>query len=180
MTILKGDDASRIKMFRNVVADLHGLVEVEDSADGFKMVSGYVESEAALSRMQAISIPVRRSYMPTDPINMEKMCKILGGCGLEEVMDRVAKLKLRYAVIQKELDSDSIFDETKIRHGEILEAWLDAALYKDFGDRGKKFNEMVTRFGRTVEGIAWHLTERIAERILELDKAAQIALEGSD
>jgi len=176
MTILKGNDASRIKMFRNVIADLRDLVKVENSAEGFKMVRGYVESEGILSRMRAISIPVRRSHLPTDPINLEKMCQILEACNSEEVRDRVAKLKKGYAVIQEELESDSIFDETKVRHGEILDAWLDAALYKDFGDRGKKFNEMVTKFGKTVEGIAWHLTERIAVTILELDEAARIAL----
>lgn len=163
-------------MFRNVIADLHDLIEVEDSADGFRMVRGYVESDAALSRMRDISIPVRRSYMPTDPINLDKMCAILEGCDSEEVKNRVAGFKARYALIRQELESGSILDETRVLHGEILEAWLDAALYKDFGDRGKQFNEMVNRFGKTVEGIAWHLTERIAERILELDETARIAL----
>jgi len=176
MAVLDSEGASKIRMFRNIVADLHDLVEVEDGADGFKMVRGYVESDAMLTRLQAISIPVRRSYMPTDPINFGKMCAILESCDSEDVRAKVAKLKARYGLIQQELDSGSILDETPVLHGEILEAWLDAALYKDFGDRGKKFNEMVNRFGKTVEGIAWHLTERIAERILELDEAARVAL----
>jgi hypothetical protein len=176
MAVLNPEGTSKIRMFRNVIADLHDLIEVEDSADGFKMVRGYVESDATLSRLQAISIPVRRSYMPTDPINFLKMCEILESCDSAEVQTKVSKIKKRYAVIQQELDSGSILDETRVLHGEILEAWLDAALYKDFGDRGKKFNEMVTRFGKTVEGIAWYLTERIAERVLELDEAARVAL----
>ena len=163
-------------MFRNVIADLRDLIEVEDSADGFKMVRGFVESDATLARLQAISIPVRRSYMPTDPINFDKMCAILESCDSEVVRAQVAKIKARYEVIQQELDSGSILDETRVLHSEILNAWLDAALYKDFGDRGKKFNDMVNRFGKTVEGIAWHLTERMAERILELDEAARVAL----
>jgi hypothetical protein len=176
MAVLNSEGASKIRMFRNVIADLHDLIEVEDSAEGFKMVRGYVESDEALTRLQAISIPVRRSYMPTDPINFSKMCEILESCDSPEVLERVSQLKQRYVVIQQELDSGSILDDTRVLHGEILEAWLDAALYKDFGDRGKKFNSMVTRFGKTVEGIAWYLTERIAERILELDEAARLAL----
>jgi hypothetical protein len=174
--MLASSDESKIRMFRNIVSELHDLVEFEVGPDGFRMVGGYVESEAVLARLQAISIPVRRSYMPTDPINFEKMCDILKSCDSEEVSSMASVVEGRYNAIRDEVESKSILDETPIRHGDMLEAWLDAALYKDFGDRARRFNELVTRFGKTVEGIAWHLTERLAELILELDEVARRAL----
>lgn len=174
--MLSASDQSKIRMFRNVVSELHDLVNVEDSPEGFRMVRGYVESDAGLARMQSISIPVRRSYMPTDPINFEKMCGILVDCSSEEISAAAQRVRTRYGAIKDELESTSILDETKVRHGEMLEAWLDAALYKDFGDRGKKFNEMVNRYGKTVEGIAWYATERLAECVLDLDEVARRAL----
>ena len=54
-------------------------------------------------------------------------------------------------------------------HAELFEAWIDAVVFHDIPTKRQPFLALAEELGRVVEGIALHLANRIADRLLELD-----------
>ena len=141
-----------------------------------RMIRGYVQSEAGLQRLRELCIPVRRIYLKGDPINFEKMAELLMDSTDPDVVAGTEYVMYFWNQIREELASTSILNETRVAHGEMFDAWLDAALFQDFADKRKRFDEMIAEYGKSVEGISWNLTERMAEQILQLDEVVAHAL----
>jgi hypothetical protein len=72
--------------------------------------------------------------------------------------------------------SHTILNDREVGHREVFEAWMDAVIFGEFGDKDQGYRRLLAECGKAVEGIAVRLTEAIAERILELDEVIALVL----
>ncbi len=167
---LKPAERANLRIFRKVAAEARAAMHAARAdADGFRIVNGYIESAGDADRVRNMCIPVRRSYLKNDPVNLGRILEMIRSAGSDEIRQRADVFARHYAPIQKELDSASILNERRVTHAEMFEAWIDSVVFYDIPAKRQPFLAMADELGKAVEGIGLHLAERIGERLLELD-----------
>jgi hypothetical protein len=167
---LTPSERANFQVFRGVAAEMRAAAAAgRQSRDGLRMVRGYVESEGNEERIRNLCIPVRRTYLKKDPINFLRILNLVKIKSPAELAERTTALEERYTPIVQELESTSILNDRKVTHAEMFEAWIDAIVFYDVVEKRNHYATMVDEMGKAVEGIALHLAERMAERVLELD-----------
>jgi hypothetical protein len=154
---LTPSERANFQVFRGVAAEMRAAAAGSPQRqDGLRMVQGYVET-------------VRRTYLKKDPINFLRILNLVKSKSPAEITERTTALEKRYTPIVQELESTSILNDRKVTHAEMFEAWIDAIVFYDVVEKRNHYATMVDEMGKAVEGIALHLAERMAERVLELD-----------
>lgn len=164
-------EQANLRIFRGVAAEARGALrvfETDDSA-GLRVVRGYIESDGAGVRVRNMCIPVRRAYLKNDPVNMGRIIRMLRSVGPAPIQERLDRFEASYVPIQEELDSASILNDRSVTHAEMFEAWIDAVVFHEIPAKRQPFLAMAEELGKAVEGIALHLAERMAVRLVELD-----------
>lgn len=137
---------------------------------GMRIVDGYIENDAALNRTRALAVPVRRTYLRSDPVNFDRILDVIRRTSRDVIHDRAIHLSGEFAPIREELESVSILNDRRVRHAEMFEAWIDAMVFFDAPDKLRRYHGMVRELGKAVEGIGLHLCEQIAHKLLALDE----------
>lgn len=176
---LRPMDRSNLRIFRQTADEARtALKNLAQPDEGFSVVGGFVQSETRKKRTRELCIPVRRVYLPKDPVNLEHTLDLVCRYGSGDLQARVDEWRKRYVPIQEELDSASILGGRPITHAEIFETWVDAVVFNEIPEKTKPFQAMEKEFGKVVEGIGFHLAERIAGMTVEADEIVGALLEG--
>ena len=163
-------ERANLRVFRQVAAEARVALEAARRQDGeVQIVNGYIEAEGAGELVRNMCIPVRRAYLPSDPVSMGRIVKLVRSAAPPEILERVSRFEQNYAPIQQELDSASILNDRRVTHAQMFEAWIDAVVFHDIPTKRQPFLVLADELGKAVEGIALHLANRIADRLLELD-----------
>ncbi len=163
-------ERANLRVFRQVAAEARVAVDAARQQDGeVRIVNGYIEAEGAGDLVRNMCIPVRRAYLPSDPVSMGRIVKLVRSAASPEILQGVSQFEQNYAPIQQELDSASILNDRSVTHAELFEAWIDAVVFHDIPTKRQPFLVLAEELGRAVEGIALHLANRMADRLLELD-----------
>ncbi len=161
---------SKLRIFRQVAAEARAALSVDrDDDEAVRVVRGYIESEGDTTRVREMCIPVRRTYLKNDPVNMGRIVDLLRETAPPEIRERLGAFEVHYAPIQGELDSASILNDRRVTHAEMFEKWIDAVVFHDIPAKRQPFLAMADELGKAVEGIGLFLAERMAQRLVELD-----------
>jgi hypothetical protein len=169
-------DATSLRTFRSMAEEVRlGFSSVQEASGEMRVVHGYLESKDILVSYRPLCLPVRRASKDSDRMSFRRTCKRLEESASKEVLERLADVSERYDKVMAYLASHTILNDRPVEHKEVFEAWMDAVIFGEFGDKDQDYRKLIAECGKAVEGIAVRLTEAIAERILELDDV--IALE---
>ena len=169
-THLTPTQQANLRIFRQVAAELRAALAMKRGAsDEFKIINGYIESEAETARIRKLSVPVRRSFLASDPVNFNRILDVVKTSRRDEIRNRAAILERDYQPIRDEVESVSILNDRRVAHGEMFEAWIDAMVFYEVSEKVRRYNASVNELGKAVEGIGLHLAERIAVLVLKLD-----------
>lgn len=172
-------DATSLRTFRSLAEEVRaGFSSVKEASGEMRVVHGYLESKDILASYRSLCLPVRRASKDTDRMSFLRTTKVLQGSSSEGVSERLADVVERYEKVMAYMTSHTILNDRPVEHREVYEAWMDAVIYGEFGDKDQDYRKLLAECGKAIEGIAVRLTEAIAERILELDDV--IALELGD
>ena len=170
-------DTTALKTFRSLAQEVKaGFSAVQESSGEMRVVHGYLESKDILDAYRALCLPVRRTSKDSDRMSFRRTCKMLRESDSEEVAERLADASERYEKVMAYMASHTILNDRPVEHHEVYEAWMDAVIFGEFGDKDQEYRKLLAECGKAVEGIAVRLTEAIAERILELDDVIALAL----
>lgn len=163
-------ERSDLRIFRQVVVEARAALAMKrGDISSMRIVNGYVENDAALARVRALCIPVRRSYLKSDPVNFNRVIEMVRRCGGERMREFVEHVDARFQPLRDELASVSILNDTRVTHAEMFEAWIDAMVFFEIPDKVRKFEKMLNELGKAVEGIGLYLCERLGHELLVLD-----------
>jgi hypothetical protein len=169
-THLTPTQQANLRIFRQVAAELRAALAMERGpSDEFKIINGYIESEAETARIRKLCVPVRRSFLASDPVNFNRILDVVKTSSREGIHQRAVILEGEYQPIRDEVESVSILNDRRVAHGELFEAWIDAMVFYEVSDKVRRYNALVNELGKAVEGIGLHLAERIALLVLKLD-----------
>lgn len=171
-------ERGNLRIFRQVAVEVrHALTMERGALDDFRIVKGYIESDAARRRVRALCVPVRRTYLRSDPVNFERILTIVGRSSRPQVQELASGVRAGYEPIKQDLKSASILNDRRITHAEMFEAWVDAMVFYEAPDKVRRYQTMAHELGKVVEGIGLHLAERLAEQVLALDDVVADFLE---
>jgi hypothetical protein len=165
-------DGAALRTFRRIAEEARrALPRATSGEQRLRVVDGYIESEGWIEQFRPLCVPVRRTVMRTDSAYVGTIARILRGAAEAhgELGSAVAK---QYADAMREMETTSTLGGRRISHGELLRAWLDAAVFYDSTDKRRPYEDMVQEMGKAVEGIAMHLTLDIAALLLAMDDLA--------
>ena len=169
-THLTPTQQANLRIFRQVAGELRSALAMERGAsDEFKIINGYIESEAETARIRKLCVPVRRSFLASDPVNFNRILDVVKTSSRDEIRERAVALGGEYQPIREEVESVSILNDRRVAHGEMFEAWIDAMVFYEVSEKVRRYNALVKELGKAVEGIGLHLAERIAILVLKLD-----------
>jgi hypothetical protein len=172
-------DATSLKTFRSIADEVRaGFSSVKEASGEMRVVHGYLESKDILGSYRSLCLPVRRASKDSDRMSFRRTTRMLQESASAEVSERLVDVVERYETVMGYMASHTILNDRPVEHREVYEAWMDAVIYGEFGDKDQAYRKLLAECGKAVEGIAVRLTEAIAERILELDDL--IALELGD
>lgn len=170
-------DATALRTFRSLADEVKtGFAAVQESSGEMRIVHGYLESKDILAAYRPLCLPVRRASKDSDRMSFRRTCRMLRESASEEVAERLADVSERYEKVMTYMASHTILNDRPVEHHEVFEAWMDAVIYGEFGDKDQEYRKLLAECGKAVEGIAVRLTEAIAERILELDDVIALVL----
>ena len=174
---VSSSEAEVVRAFRRQAADVRrALRSAPPQAQPLKVVGGYIETEGWLQQTRRLCVPIRRIHLPHDKASFLRSCQILERHDDEAVATGARAAGDAYRAILAELEVQTTLGGRKIARGEMLRAWLDAAVFYDSHDKRQPYEEMLEELGKAVEGIALHLTEQISAAVLQLDEVAARAL----
>lgn len=171
-------DETSLRTFGSFAEEVKaGFAAVQESSGELRVVHGYLESKDILAAYRPLCLPVRRASKDSDRLSFRRTCKILQEAVSGETAERLAEVVDKYDRVMAYLESHTILNDRQVQHREIFEAWLEAVIYGDFGDKDHAYRALLDECGKAVEGIAVRITEAIAERILELDDVIALVLD---
>lgn len=174
---LTSSDAEIVRAFRRQAADVRrARTRPPAPAAPLKVVGGYIEADGWIHQTRRLCVPIRRVHLPHDKASFISSCRLLMQHDDDEIAEGARVAGGAYRAILDELEVETILGGRTIRRGEMLKAWLDAAVFYDSHDRRRPYEQILDEMGKAVEGIALHLTEQIADAVLELDEMAARAL----
>ena len=169
-------DATTLKTFRSIAEEVRaGFANVKEASGEMRVVHGYLESKDVLGSYRPLCLPVRRASKDSDRMSFRRTSRMLQESASAEVLERLAEVTERYETVMGYMASHTILNDRPVEHREIFEAWMDAVIYGEFGDKDQEYRKLIAECGKAVEGIAVRLTEAIADRILELDDVIALA-----
>jgi hypothetical protein len=169
-------DTTSLMTFRSMAEEVKlGFSAVQEASGEMRVVHGYLESKDIMASYRPLCLPVRRASKDSDRMSFRRTCKRLEESSSKEVLERLADITERYDKVMAYMASHTILNDRPVEHREVYEAWMDAVIFGEFGDKDQEYRKLLAECGKAIEGIAVRLTEAIAERILELDDV--IALE---
>ena len=172
-------DATSLRTFRSIAEEVRaGFSSVKEASGEMRVVHGYLESKDILASYRPLCLPVRRASKDSDRMSFRRASRMLQESTSGEVSKRLVDVAERYEKVMAYMGSHTILNDRPVEHREVFEAWMDAVIFGEFGDKDQNYRKLIAECGKAVEGIAVRLTEAIAERILELDDV--IALELGD
>ena len=170
-------DAEIVRAFRRQAADVRrARNRPAPAASPLKVVGGYIETEGWLQETRQLSVPIRRIHLPSDKASYVRSGRILAQHDDPAIAAGAATANDAYRAVLAELEVETILGGRKVRRGEMLKAWLDAAVFYDSHDKRKPYEQMLEEMGKAVEGIALHLSDEMADAVLALDTVAARAL----
>lgn len=170
-------DATPLRTYRSLADEVRaGFAAVRESSGEMRIVHGYLESKDILASYRPLCLPVRRTSKDSDRMSFRRTCKMMSESASGELAERLADVSERYEKVMAYMASHTILNDRPVQHREVFEAWMDAVIYGEFGDKDQEYRKLLAECGKAVEGIAVRLTEAIAERILELDDVVALAL----
>jgi len=170
-------DAEIVRAFRRQAADVRrARSRPAPPPAPLKVVGGYIETEGWLQQMRQLCVPIRRIHLPSDKASYVRSGRILAQHDDPDLSAGAAAANDAYKAVLAELEVETILGGRKVRRGDMLKAWLDAAVFYDSHDKRKPYEQMLEEMGKAVEGIALHLTEEMADAVLALDVVAAQAL----
>ncbi len=134
-----------------------------------RIVDGFIENDEALTRTRALCIPVRRSYLKSDPVNFDRVLQVIRQSSRDDINDRAVVVDARFQPLRVELESASIFNDRRVTHAEMFEAWIDAMVFFEIPDKVRRYEQMLNDLGRAVEGIGLYMCERLGRELMSLD-----------
>ena len=172
-------DATSLRTFRSLAEEVKaGFSSVKEASGEMRVVHGYLESKDILASYRSLCLPVRRASKDSDRMSFLRTSRVLRESASAEVSERLVDVVERYEKVMAYMASHTILNDREVKHREVYEAWMDAVIFGEFGDKDQDYRKLIAECGKAVEGIAVRLTEAIAERVLELDDV--IALELGD
>lgn len=163
-------DGTTLRTFRSLAEEVRaGFAAVQESSGEMRVVHGYLESKDILAAYRPLCLPVRRTSKDSDKMSFRRTCKMMQEEASGELAERLADVSERYEKVMNYMASHTILNDRPVGHRDVFEAWMDAVIYGEFGDKDQEYRKLIAECGKAVEGIAVRLTEAIAERILELD-----------
>ena len=172
-------DATSLRTFRSLAEEVRaGFASVKEASGEMRVVHGYLESKDILASYRSLCLPVRRASKDSDRMSFRRTGRVLQESSSAEVSERLVDVAERYEKVMAYMASHTILNDRPVEHREVYEAWMDAVIFGEFGDKDQNYSKLIAECGKAVEGIAVRLTEAIAERMLELDDV--IALELGD
>jgi hypothetical protein len=170
-------DAEVVRAFRRQAADVRrARSRPAPPPAPLKVVGGYIETEGWLQETRQLCVPIRRIHLPSDKASYIRSGRILAQHDDPEISAGATAANDAYRTVLAELEVETILGGRKVRRGDMLKAWLDAAVFYDSHDKRKPYEHMLEEMGKAVEGIALHLTEQMADAVLALDLVAARAL----
>lgn len=161
---------ANLRLFRQVATELRAAMTMErESGAGFRIVNGYIESDAERARIRAICVPVRRAYLPSDPVSFRRILEIVKTSPRPEILEHVAAFERGFDEVHQDLMATSRFGDRQIPHHEMFEVWIDAQVFHEVAEKVRKYRAVEHELGRAVEGIGLHLAERLTRHVLALD-----------
>jgi hypothetical protein len=163
-------DATTLKTFQSLADEVKvGYSAVQESSGEMRIVHGYLESKDILAAYRPLCLPVRRASKDSDRMSFRRTCRLLKESVSGDLAEQLDDVIARYEKVMAYLASYTILNDREVHHQEVFEAWMDAVIYGEFGDKDQEYRKLLAECGKAVEGIAVRLTEAIADRILELD-----------
>jgi len=170
-------DATSLRTFRSIAEEVRaGFSSVKEASGEMRVVHGYLESKDILASYRPLCLPVRRASKDSDRMSFLRASRLLQESTSAEVSERLVEVVERYEKVMAYMASRTILNDRPVEHREVFEAWMDAVIFGEFGDKDQDYRKLIAECGKAVEGIAVRLTEAIAERILELDDVIALAL----
>ena len=171
MTVpLSDSDRNTVRIFRRIAREVRAALSIESTTHTeARMVGGYIETDNVLEHYRPLCIPVRRAYLESDPGSAFRVDRIIREAHIES--EAVTRAGASFATATEDLNSHTILGDDRMKHREIFDAWLEAAIFGDFADRDSRYKEQLAELGKPVEGIAIRLTEEFARAIVDLDDA---------
>lgn len=164
-------DATALKTFQSLADEVRaGFAAVKESSGEMRIVHGYLESKDILAAYRPLCLPVKRTSKESDRMSFRRVCAMLQGSVTGELAERLAEVVQRYDKVMSYMDSHTILNDRPVKHREVFDAWMDAVIYGEFGDKDQQYKKLLAECGKAVEGIAVRLTEAIADRILDLEE----------
>lgn len=162
---------ANLKLYRRqVAAELRSALSMErESGAGFKVINGSIESEAERTRIRAICVPVRRAYLPSDPLSFRRILEIVKTSPRPDIQQRVAEFEREFEAAYQDVTATSRFGDRRVPHSEMFEVWIDAQVFHEVAEKVRKYRAVEHELGRAVEGIGLHLAERLSTHVLALD-----------
>ena len=163
-------DTTTLRMFRALADEVRaGFSSVAEASGEMRVVHGYLESKDILTAYRPLCLPVRRASKDSDRISFRRTCGVLRESTSGAAAERLVEVCERYEKVMAYMASHTILNDRQVEHREVFEAWMDAVIFGEFGEKDQAYRKLLAECGKAVEGIAVRLTEAIAERILELD-----------
>jgi len=170
-------DETSLRTFRSLAKEVRdGFSAAKEASGELRIVHGYLESKDNLDAYRSLCLPVRRASKDSDRMSFRRACKALAEAESDEIAQRLADVVGRDEKDMAYLASHTILNDRPVQHNEVFEAWLDAVIFGEFGEKDRGYRMLLAECGKAVEGIAVRLTEAIADRILELDDVIALAL----
>lgn len=161
---------ANLRLFRQVATELRTALTMErESGSGFRIVNGYIESDAERARIRAICVPVRRAYLSSDPVSFRRILEIVKTSPRPEIQEHAARFERDFDEVRQDLVATSRFGDRRIPHHEMFEVWIDAQVFHEVAEKVRKYRAVEHELGRAVEGIGLHLAERLTRHVLALD-----------
>ena len=174
---LDSHDTETLRAFRRNAVHVRNALRTlqEEATKSVRVVDGYIQEEGWVERYRRLSTPVRRAAMDTDKASLRRTLAILEHAE-PDTDGAVARARQTCDQLQADLDSTVGLGGRKVRRGEMLRVWMDAAVFYDSTDKQRPYEEMVAAHGKAIEAMSAQLTEDFAGAVLAVDEAVALAL----
>ncbi len=169
-THITAPERDNLCLFRQVAVEARRAAAMQrDTGAAFRVVNGYIESDAEMDRYRALSVPVRRTSRASDPVAVTRILEVLRRSTRSAIQTALVTFDERFSPLRDELASVSILNDQRVVHAELFAAWLDAMVFPEVAEKVRPYQAMVREYGKSVEGLSLFVAERWLDCIIALD-----------
>ena len=168
---LTDSDRQTLRVFRGVAADVRTAFATLDRGGERKLrvVNGYIEADGSHDSFRRLSVPLRRTVLPTDKSNFQAACRATLRADAPAVVAQAQAIATAYDALLRELDEPVNFGGRRVTRREMFRAWLDARIFYDDAEKCRPYDEMLETLGVSVEGTTRDVAVQMSEQVLALD-----------